>query len=156
MFLFLWQQIAQNCQNNNIKIWWISKGWDAVCVIIMVKVNTVMGILHILCWAIKLLWECSFTSLQCHFQLPWCDFPFVQFGCSAAGAVLCYPSAVSSCSSAGPALWGGVGCLHHCMQHLQPWGCALGLGALAVGSTHHVELCLPDALVNKDNSELWD
>lgn len=139
-FLFLWQQIAQSCQKNNIKIWWISEDWDSACVIIMVKVNShgdssypllehktaVRGVL------------CSFTSLQCHFQLPRWKFSFLQFGAALPRCccVSCMLWQLLQCSAglrvcAGRA--GGLGCLQRCMQHVQPSGCVMGLRALAIG-----------------------
>lgn len=134
MFLFLWQQIAQNCQNNNIKIWWISESWDSVCIIIMVKVNTVMGVLHILYWSRKLLWEESDVLSQvCNvtFSFPGVTFPVCSFGaalrrwcCVTWGLWAAAPLQCCGC---------GAGCLHHCMQHVQPSGCALGLRTLAIG-----------------------
>lgn len=100
-FLFLWQQIAQNCQKNNIKIWWISEDWDSVSVIIMVKVNTFMGILHILYWSIKLLWEESYVLSQvCNvsFNLHGVSFHFCSSVQCPGNAVL--PECCDSCSVA--------------------------------------------------------
>lgn len=138
MFLFSWQRIAQNCQNNNIKIWWISEGWDSLCESkhshgdssypVLERKTAVRGVL------------CSFISLQRRFRFSWCGLSFLQFCCStavtwvtrAAAPVQCSAVAVlASRGHAGSAGW--VGCLQHCLQRVQPLGCVLCWRALATG-----------------------